>query len=128
MGLLDIFRKKKPDDGTWHGSSYAGKEEGHGFGEMPYDAGGFCITVEDVFTITGRGTVITGRVESGTVRVGDILALHRTDGSVLETAVGGIEMFRKMLDMAKQGDYVGLLLRGLAKADVGRGDVLKGKS
>lgn len=124
MGLLDLFRKKRPDDGT-----YRRPEGTTSYYEDPERANGsygtFRITVEDVFSITGRGTVITGRVESGSVAVGDPVTLRRVDGSRREVTVTGIEMFRKMLDVAKQGDNVGLLLRGLDKSDVGRGDVLE---
>ena len=116
MGLFDLFRKKKPEDtGVYYGNTKAGNDS----------YGIFRITVEDVFSITGRGTVVTGRVESGSVGIGDQVTLRRVDGSVREVTVTGIEMFRKMLDVAKQGDNVGLLLRGLDKHDVGRGDILE---
>jgi elongation factor Tu len=83
----------------------------------------FLMPVEDVFSITGRGTVATGRVERGTVKVGD--ELERV--GIKETkkcVVTGVEMFRKVLDNAQAGDNVGLLLRGLEKQDVERGMVL----
>ena len=83
------------------------------------------MTVEDVFSITGRGTVVTGRVESGSVALGDIVRLGRMDGSGRDVAVTGIEMFRKMMDRAEQGDNVGLLLRDVERNGVGRGDVLE---
>ena len=89
------------------------------------DYGTFRITVQDVFSITGRGTVITGQIESGSITVGDTVTLRRKDGSSREVVVTGLEMFRKMLDTAKQGDNVGLLLRGIARNEVGRGDVLE---
>jgi translation elongation factor EF-Tu-like GTPase len=85
---------------------------------------GFRLTVQDVFGITGRGTVVTGRVESGTLRVGDSLRLARADGSARDVTVSGIEMFRKVADTATVGDNVGLLLAELARDDVGSGDVL----
>ena len=129
MGLLGIFRKKRKDDGTYHrdrsrdeelyGSYEGGAVNGYGASEP------FRITVEDVFSITGRGTVVTGRVESGTVTVGDIVRLKRTDGSSRDVAVTGIEMFRKMTNTAKQGDNAGLLLRDVGRNGVGRGDVLE---
>ena len=83
----------------------------------------FLMPVEDVFSITGRGTVATGRVERGTVKVNDNVELvgireNRT------CVVTGVEMFRKLLDQAEAGDNVGLLLRGLARTDVVRGQVL----
>jgi elongation factor Tu len=79
--------------------------------------------VEDVFSITGRGTVATGRVERGTVKVGEeveIVGLRDT----AKTVVTGVEMFRKILDQAEAGDNVGLLLRGIEKEAIERGQVL----
>lgn len=123
MGFFDLFKKKRPDDGTYHRPE--GAEPCYGGGGAADSFGTFRITVEDVFTITGRGTVITGKVESGTVTVGDQVTLRRVDGSTREVTVAGLEMFRKMLNTAEQGDNVGLLLRGVTKSDVGRGDVLE---
>jgi len=83
----------------------------------------FLMSVEDVFSITGRGTVVTGRVEQGTLRVGtevEIVGLRDTQ----KTTVTGVEMFRKLLDEAQAGDNVGLLLRGIGKNDVERGQVV----
>ena len=83
----------------------------------------FLMPIEDVFSITGRGTVVTGRVESGTVKVGDnveIVGIRETQSTV----VTGVEMFRKLLDQAMAGDNVGLLLRGIARDDVERGQVV----
>jgi elongation factor Tu len=83
----------------------------------------FLMPVEDVFSITGRGTVATGRVERGTIKVGDKVERVGIRESV-ETVVTGVEMFRKLLDHAEAGDNVGLLLRGMEKKDVERGMVL----
>jgi elongation factor Tu len=83
----------------------------------------FLMPVEDVFTITGRGTVATGRVERGKVKVGEELELVGF-GSDKKAVITGVEMFRKLLDEGQAGDNVGLLLRGLAKEDVERGMVL----
>ena len=83
----------------------------------------FLMPVEDVFSITGRGTVATGRVERGTVKVGDnaeLVGIRETRTAVIT----GVEMFRKLLDQAEAGDNVGLLLRGLNRTDVVRGQVL----
>jgi elongation factor Tu len=83
----------------------------------------FLMAIEDVFTITGRGTVATGRVERGVVKVGDeveIVGIHDTR----KTVVTGVEMFRKLLDQAQAGDNVGVLLRGVARTDIERGQVL----
>ena len=83
----------------------------------------FLMPVEDVFTITGRGTVVTGRVERGTLKLNDeveIVGLKETK----KTVVTGIEMFRKQLDYAESGDNAGVLLRGISREDVERGQVL----
>ena len=90
--------------------------------ERPVDKP-FLMPIEDVFSITGRGTVVTGRIESGTVKVGDeceIVGLRPTQ----KTTVTGVEMFRKMLDQGEAGDNVGLLLRGTKKEDVERGQII----
>jgi elongation factor Tu len=82
----------------------------------------FLMPVEDVFSITGRGTVVTGRIERGIVRVGDEIALIGL-GKDRKTTVTGVEMFRKLLDEGQAGDNVGLLLRGVAKEEAERGMV-----
>jgi elongation factor Tu len=81
------------------------------------------MSVEDVFSITGRGTVGTGRVERGKVKVGDEVEIVGL-GAKKKTVVTGVEMFRKLLDEAQAGDNVGLLLRGVEKTDLERGMVL----
>ena len=83
----------------------------------------FLMPVEDVFSITGRGTVATGRIERGVVKVGDEVALIGF-GSDKKTVVTGVEMFRKLLDAGLAGDNVGLLLRGVGKDEIERGMVL----
>ena len=83
----------------------------------------FLMPVEDVFTITGRGTVATGRVERGVVKVGDTVEIVGM-GSNKQTVVTGVEMFRKQLDQAQSGDNVGLLLRGVDRSEIERGQVL----
>ena len=83
----------------------------------------FLMPVEDVFTISGRGTVATGRVERGIVRVGDTVEIVGFRDTVT-TTVTGVEMFRKLLDEGQAGDNVGLLLRGVKREDVERGQVL----
>ena len=84
----------------------------------------FLMPVEDVFTITGRGTVATGRVERGTVNMNDKVQIVGLMDEPRETVVTGIEMFRKLLDYAEAGDNIGTLLRGIAKNEVERGQVL----
>ena len=84
----------------------------------------FLMPVEDVFTITGRGTVATGRVERGQVKMNEKVQIVGLMDEPRETTVTGIEMFRKLLDYAEAGDNIGTLLRGIAKNDVERGQVL----
>ena len=83
----------------------------------------FLLPIEDIFSITGRGTVVTGRVERGTVKVGDEVEIVGF-GETRRTVVTGVEMFRKILDQAQAGDNVGCLLRGIGKDEVERGQVL----
>ncbi len=86
---------------------------------MPTDPD-FRMTVEDVFSIAGRGTVVTGQIEAGAIRTGDEVIIR---GGKLDkkVTVAGVEAFKKVLQEAKAGDNVGILLRGVAKAEVGRG-------
>ena len=84
----------------------------------------FLMPVEDVFTITGRGTVATGRVERGTVKVGDAVEIVGLQEKATPTVVTGVEMFRKTLDQALAGDNIGTLLRGIDRKDIVRGQVL----
>ncbi|WP_165006375.1 MULTISPECIES: elongation factor Tu [unclassified Enterococcus] len=84
----------------------------------------FMMPVEDVFSITGRGTVATGRVERGQVRVGDEVEVVGISEETSKTTVTGVEMFRKLLDYAEAGDNIGALLRGVAREDIQRGQVL----
>ena len=84
----------------------------------------FLMPVEDVFTITGRGTVATGRVERGQINMNEKVQIVGLMDEPRETTVTGIEMFRKLLDYAEAGDNIGALLRGVAKTDVERGQVL----
>jgi len=84
----------------------------------------FLMAIEDVFTITGRGTVATGRVERGVVKVGDEVEIVGIHAETKKTVVTGVEMFRKLLDQAQAGDNVGVLLRGIARTEIERGQVL----
>ncbi|MFE0508316.1 elongation factor Tu [Peribacillus butanolivorans] len=84
----------------------------------------FMMPVEDVFSITGRGTVATGRVERGQVKVGDVVDIIGFNEESKPTTVTGVEMFRKLLDYAEAGDNIGALLRGVAREDIQRGQVL----
>ena len=84
----------------------------------------FLMPIEDIFSITGRGTVVTGRVERGTIHVNDPVELIGFGDAPRPTTVTGVEMFRKLLDQGEAGDNVGLLLRGIDKKDVKRGEVV----
>ncbi|MEY9971518.1 elongation factor Tu [Lysinibacillus sp. RC46] len=84
----------------------------------------FMMPVEDVFSITGRGTVATGRVERGQVKVGDVIEIIGITEEAKSTTVTGVEMFRKLLDYAEAGDNIGALLRGVAREEIQRGQVL----
>ncbi|ASS46856.1 elongation factor Tu [Candidatus Karelsulcia muelleri] len=84
----------------------------------------FLMPIEDVFTITGRGTVATGRIETGTINTGDSIDIIGMGIDKLNSIVTGVEMFRKILDKGQAGDNVGLLLRGIEKKDIRRGMVI----
>lgn len=84
----------------------------------------FLMPVEDVFTITGRGTVATGRVERGEIKVGDEIEIIGLQEETRKSVVTGVEMFRKLLDYAQAGDNIGALLRGVDRKDIERGQVL----
>ena len=84
----------------------------------------FLMPVEDVFTITGRGTVATGRIETGIANTGDAVEIIGMGAEKLTSTITGVEMFRKILDRGEAGDNVGLLLRGIAKEDIKRGMVI----
>ncbi len=84
----------------------------------------FLMPIEDIFSITGRGTVVTGRVERGKVKVGETVEIVGIHPKIEKTVVTGVEMFRKLLDEGVAGDNVGLLLRGITKEEVERGQVI----
>ncbi|CAL9224536.1 unnamed protein product [Arabidopsis halleri] len=85
----------------------------------------FLMPIEDVFSIQGRGTVATGRIEQGTIKVGEeVEILGLREGLPLKSTVTGVEMFKNILDNGQAGDHVGLLLRGLKRADIQRGMVI----
>jgi elongation factor Tu len=84
----------------------------------------FLMPIEDVFTITGRGTVATGRIETGVANTGDTVDIIGMGAEKLASTVTGVEMFRKILDRGEAGDNVGILLRGIEKSDIKRGMVI----
>jgi len=90
----------------------------------PPAEGGFRFVVEDVFSITGRGTVAVGQVASGTITVGTSVAITDAYGTAIPSTVTGIEMFRKQVTTAGPGENIGLLLQGVARDDVVRGVVI----
>lgn len=113
MGIFDFFKPK---------SIVVEQGNIQPLQDIPVQSGSsFELTVVDVFTITGRGTVVTGRVDSGTIRVGDDVIILPSGKN---TSVIGIEMFRKSLDYAQTGDNVGILLRGVTKDDIQSGNKL----
>lgn len=126
MGVFDFFKKPKTDLEQYYEDRKQSERQQQVSADsrQPADGMEFRITVEDVFSITGRGTVITGKVEMGAVSVGDKVTLKRTDGSERQVTVSGIEMFRKMKNVAVAGENVGMLLRQVDRNEVGRGDVL----
>ena len=84
----------------------------------------FLMPIEDIFSITGRGTVATGRVERGTLKVGDEVEIVGIADDIRKVVVTGVEMFRKLLDQAQTGDNIGALLRGVQRNEIERGQVL----
>jgi translation elongation factor EF-Tu-like GTPase len=98
---------------------------GGGLGAVPVAGGSFSMPVQDVFTISGRGTVVTGKVERGTVTVGDALEVVDASGGVIATSCSGVEKFRSKLDSASVGDNVGLLLTGVDKGQVAAGSTVR---
>jgi elongation factor Tu len=91
--------------------------------ERPLDKP-FMMPIEDVFSISGRGTVVTGRVETGVVKVGEEVEIVGIQEAVRKTVVTGVEMFRKLLDQGQAGDNIGALIRGVGREEVERGQVL----
>ena len=114
MGLFDFFKKKEYSETL---------KEQIPVQPMPtvQVTGDFAMTIEDVFTITGRGTIVTGQVLSGSVALNDFVVIKETGK---QTQVTGIEMFRKQCDIAVAGDKVGVLLHGVSRDEVIRGYTL----
>lgn len=112
MGLFDIFKRKEEVISTNPGPQVTPVTfEG-------YEETGFEFLVEDVFTISGRGTVVTGRIAKGTISVGESVNIN----GVLGSTITGIEAFRSKKDYATEGENVGLLLSGVDRTQVKRGD------
>ena len=131
MGLWPFGRKKDDDRSVEGLLAQANAASPTGVTPAPAPPapagdGSFRLPVEDVFSIQGRGTVVTGRVEAGTVRVGMQVNVVRDGATAFTTEVSGVEMFRKVLDSATVGDNVGLLLKGLTREQLHRGDLIQG--
>ena len=137
MGLFDIFKSKKKSDGVIeeygrtsqnYSNSYETNSEdtSDAYHNSSYHdpSHSFELTVEDVFTITGRGTVAVGKVSLGVIHTGDEVFIQTTTGETISSVIIGIEMFRKLLSVAQEGDTVGLLLRGINRNQIGRGDLI----
>lgn len=116
MGLFDFLKKPKTELEEY----YDQRAKTVSF----ENSGDFEFTIQDVFSIKGRGTVVTGRVMSGRVQVGDRVMLERTDGMRMDVKIGGIESFRKLVNEAIIGDNVGILIKDIDKNSVKRGDRL----
>lgn len=122
MSLFDIFKRKDLTEGTTYVRQDRNEELSF-YNEQNFDNDNyfFKMMIEDVFMITGRGLVVTGKISVGTIYEGDIVTILRTNRN---TKIVGIEQFRKLKNMATKGENVGILLEGLTKADVRRGDFL----
>ena len=120
MGLFEIFKKKRVEVAGEEMNSSPVQETVVEPQTFSVPTSEFKMTIEDVFTITGRGTVVTGRVESGSVQINDTVLINGSRPVV----VTGIEMFRKTLDVAVAGDNCGLLLRNITRDEISQGDVL----
>ncbi|MFV0394380.1 MAG: EF-Tu/IF-2/RF-3 family GTPase [Coprobacillaceae bacterium] len=114
MGLLDIFKKKETPF----------EKEQKQYQNTTFNSNEFEMKIEDVFSITGRGTVVTGKVTKGTVIVGDVIKIKRTGKEELTVQVKGIEAFRKLLNSAEVGDNIGVLIAAKKASELTRGDIL----
>lgn len=121
MGIFNFWKKPKTDVERYE--EERAKEEKDAKISLDVTAS-FSMEIEDVFSITGRGTVVTGKIASGTVTVGDTVFLHRKDGRQESVIVSGIELFRKLQNTASAGENVGILLQNIARSAVSSGDVL----
>ena len=121
MKLLDLLFGKREMDVTGNNTNQEPVQSTPVQTAPVMASGEFGFAIEDVSTITGRGTVVTGTVLTGSISVNDEVTIVRTG---LKTVVTGIEMFRKSLEHAQEGDKCGILLRGVNRDDVERGDLL----
>lgn len=125
MGIFNLFKKEKSDvEKYYEERNKRANSNPNLYAEETEGIENFMFTVQDVFSITGRGTVVTGMVEAGTISVNDKVTIKRKDGTYREAVVTGIEMFRKIVNVSSKGDNVGILLKGVERNDVKRGDML----
>lgn len=131
MGLFDFFKKSSESDVELYYRERNKLNKEQSINNMQYNNGannmlqsGFSLVVEDVFSIRGKGTVITGRIKSGSVRTGDTVTLQRVNSTTRSVVVVGIEKFSKRLDFAQAGENVGMFLKDVSKNDISRGDIL----
>ena len=119
--MFGLFRRKKSEEEQYLEDLERRRREA----QTP-EGTGFQMTVEDVFSISGRGTVVTGRISRGRISQGDRVLVRKRQGPALEAQIGGIEAFRKVLRAAEAGQAVGLLLQDIRREQVEPGDVLTG--
>ena len=119
--MFGLFRRKKSEEEQYLEDLERRRREA----QTPEGAG-FQMTVEEVFSISGRGTVVTGRISRGRISQGDRVLIRKRQGTVQEARIGGIEAFRRPLRTAEAGQAVGLLLREIRREQVEPGDVLTG--
>lgn len=123
MGLLSRLFNGKSHDEKLKQDAITMEDIANANNSINYSSSEFNFVVEDVFSITGRGTIVTGNVISGSVKVNDGVLIN----GVTPTVISGIEVFRKMQNAASEGDNCGLLLKSISKDQVKRGDVLTKK-
>ena len=120
MGLFSFLKSSNNDDMIKPPLGVAQAEP------TPIATGNGVMVVDDVFSIKGRGTVATGRVESGSFSIGETVRIQKQDGTSMMSTITGIEAFRKILDIAQAGDNCGLLLRDIERSSIERGDQILG--
>ncbi len=137
MGLFDIFKSQKSESEAYMEKRRAANtqaeinqvknffNEGTPAPEVKFndDVDGRFL-IEDIFVISGRGLVVTGKMESGVVRVGELVKIQKPDGRKLTVTIVGIEQFRKVQNSIKAGDNAGVMLQGLFRGDVQSGDLI----
>lgn len=127
MGLFDIFKKKEKTDVEKY---YEERQQTQNYTSPTQQSyfnpqgDNFQFLVDDIFTITGKGTVVTGGIKSGTISVGDSVNIVRNGMVVKSTTITGIEEFKKLLKTAQAGQNVGILLSEVRKKEIAKGDIL----